>query len=135
MWTFINCYFWSLKLGKAMTANIKHCVKSVQIWSFFWSVFGHFSGSEVLTFECRCSVFLGCLLRYHSRSIYSCTLDSEKAQINVFVKYEFTAKPTFRKNEKCLGYMYCFSKIQILVLQTNKNKTKTSWWYGNEASL
>ena len=72
---------------------------------------------------------------YYDTTVEVFTLDSEKAQINVFVKYECPAKPAFRKNEKCLGYMYCFSKIQILVLQTNKNKTKTSWGYGNEASL
>ena len=26
---------------------VRHCVKSVQIQSFFWSVFGHFSRSEM----------------------------------------------------------------------------------------
>ena len=35
------------KISNVVSPN-KHCVKCVQIRSFFWSVFGHFSRREIL---------------------------------------------------------------------------------------
>ena len=40
-----------------------HCVKSVQIRSFFWSIFGHISHSVIYSFSVENdSVFLNCFL-------------------------------------------------------------------------
>ena len=45
------------------------------------------------------TAFVDCLLQYHTTCMCSCTLDIEEPQIN-FVKYKYTAKPTFRKKKK-----------------------------------
>ena len=67
-------YFWSLNLWKVMTANFR-----------FWYL------------NVEPNVFVERLLIYYNASICSCNLDSEEAQINVFVKHECTTRNFTKK--------------------------------------
>lgn len=58
---------------------------------------------------------------------YSYTLGIEEAQTNLFLKHEYTTKPTSQKNEEWVSYMRCYCKIQISLSRTNKNTTINSF--------
>ena len=44
---------------------------------------------------------------------YSYTLGIEETQTNLFLKHEYTTKPTSQKTEELISYMRCYCKIQI----------------------
>ena len=76
-WNGLKIHWRPLTILKTSKKCMKYCVKSVQIWSYFWpkcgkirtrnnSVFGHFPRSEILFLICK----IVYILKVYSRYIY-----------------------------------------------------------------